>query len=116
MAEDCSVRGLNMGVRRAFQLANIPIEGNQILGQEYVDCINAAVELPPHGAQDAQHRNEGANVFPVHVSAIPDSGLPCRRALPAPAGLASGRLTDTQNGLTVSQKVRSGNGAAKLAE
>ena len=50
-AEDCSVRGLRVGVRRAFQLANIPIEGNEIVGQQFAERINAAAELPPHGAQ-----------------------------------------------------------------
>ena len=39
-----------MGVSRAFQFANISIESNEIVGQEFVECVNAATELPPHRA------------------------------------------------------------------
>ena len=62
-----------MGVRRAFQLADIPVEGNEIVGQEFAERINAATELPPHGAQGTQDRNEGGKFCPVHGSAIADS-------------------------------------------
>ena len=54
-----------MGVSRAFQLADIAVEGNQIVGQEGFEAadprFNFAVEPPPHGDQDAQDRDEGYN-------------------------------------------------------
>ena len=74
-ATPSSARGVS--VRRAFELANIAIEGNEIVGQEGFEAANAdfnapdpgfdlAVEPPPHGDQDAQDGNEEYNFCPVH--------------------------------------------------
>ena len=65
-----------MGVRRAL-FVTIPVEGNEIVGQEFVERINAAAELPPHHAQGNQDRNEEGKFCPVHVSAIAGSRLVC---------------------------------------
>ena len=96
-AEDCSVRGLRVGVRRAFQLANIPVEGQQIVGQQLVERVefrvefrvqrvDPAIESPPHRAQGAQDREEGGQFCPVHGSAIADPRWPrhVNRVLPFP--------------------------------
>ena len=59
-----------MAVGSAFQLADIPVEGNEVVGEERFEPsdsgfnaagprFNFAVQLPPYGDQDAQDRNEG---------------------------------------------------------
>lgn len=67
------------GVRRAFQFADLPIEGNEIVSQEGCEPAEArfdfAVESPPHRYQDAQDRGEGDNCCPVHISTAADSRL-----------------------------------------
>ena len=67
-------------MRRAFQLADIAIEGNEIVGQEGFQaadpCFDFAVEPPPHGHQDAQDGDEGHNFCPVHGTTLADSEVP----------------------------------------
>ena len=70
-----------MRVRRAFQLADVPVEGNEVVGQESVERINlrvqrvnAAIEPPPDCAQTAQDNHERSNFSPVHVSRIHQCG------------------------------------------
>jgi len=86
-----------VGVSRAFQLANIPVEGQEIVGQQLVERVefrvkfrvqggefgiefrvdladlgvervNAAVEPPPHGPEGGEDGKERCNFCPVHVS------------------------------------------------
>jgi len=68
LAEDRSVWGMCVG--RAFQFANFPVEGQQIVGQQLVErvefgvkfCVqrvDPAIEPPPHRAQGTQDREEG---------------------------------------------------------
>ena len=78
-------------MRRAFQLANISIERNEIVGQEFVERVNAATELPPHSAQGSQDRNEGGKCCPVHVSAIPQGRSLRYSCNPLLFGLGIGR-------------------------
>ena len=65
-----------MGVRRAFQLADRAIEGNEIVGQEGFQAadprFDLAIKPPPHGDQDAQDGDEGYNLCPVHGATLAD--------------------------------------------
>ena len=69
---------------RAFQLANFPVEGQEIVGQQLVERVefgvefrvqrvDPAIEPPPHRAQGAQDGDEGSKFCPVHDSVIADS-------------------------------------------
>ena len=89
----CSARGV--GVRGACQLANIPIEDNEIVGQEGFKAadprfnapdaaFNFALQPPPHGAEPA-HDYEGGDTFrPVYsvARADPDVSAQVRSAFP----------------------------------
>ncbi len=67
-----------VGVGRAFQLAYIPVESNEILSQEGFEAaysgVNLAVEAPPHADLDAQQGDERGECCPVHIPRIHQNG------------------------------------------
>ena len=88
LAEDFSVRGVDMG--RAFQLANFPVESQQIVGQQLVERAEFRVDLRVQ------------RVDPVHVSASrPAARSPSGRGLksrsPNPRDSRTQALPSQQN-------------------
>ncbi len=90
-------------MRRTFQLANIAIEGNEIVGQEGFEAANAgfnapdagfnapdaafdfAIQPPSHGAEPAHDHQEGYKFCPVHGAAtLADSEVPAHVRSAAP--------------------------------
>ena len=67
-------------MRRAFQLADITIEGHEIVSQERFQAagprFGLAAEPPPHGHQDAQDGAEGYNFFQFMAASLADSEVP----------------------------------------